>query len=64
VHVYGAADPDPATGKPWCPDCVRSEDAIRQAVEATGGSLLEVQVGPRTAWKTPAHPFRRAAAAS
>jgi hypothetical protein len=27
-------------------------------VAKAGGSLLEVRVGERTEWKTPAHPFR------
>lgn len=42
--VFFTADPDPTTGRPWCPDCARSEGAIREEVETSGGSLLEVQV--------------------
>lgn len=40
-----SSDLDVGTGLPWCPDCVRAVLAIKDAVTAKGGSLLEVQVG-------------------
>ncbi|KAL4431372.1 hypothetical protein ABPG75_006628 [Micractinium tetrahymenae] len=44
----------------WCPDCVRSTQAVRDAVAASGGKLLEVDVAAQPpAWKTPAHPLRK-----
>eukprot|EP00884_Botryococcus_braunii_P014154 jgi/Botrbrau1/2273/Bobra.101_2s0096.1 len=57
--VFFTADVDPSSGQAWCPDCARSEEVIRQGVLATGGSILEVQVGPRAVWKDPSHPFRQ-----
>ncbi|PSC74668.1 thioredoxin Clot [Micractinium conductrix] len=42
----------------WCPDCVRSTQAVRDAVAAAGAQLLELDVGAPTAWKTPTHPLR------
>jgi Eukaryotic protein of unknown function (DUF953) len=50
VAFFNAAT-DPATGKPWCPDCARSVAAIKSGVSAAGGSLLEVDVGARADWK-------------
>jgi len=57
-YVYYTASPDPATGQPWCPDCRRSLPAARELVAASGGSLAEVNVGPRRAWREPDHPLR------
>lgn len=57
--VVFSADNDPSTGLPWCPDCVRALPPIRAAAARAGASLLEVTVGPRTAWRGNAtHPFR------
>lgn len=56
--VVFSADADPATGLPWCPDCVKALPVIQQLVHEAQGSLLEVQVGPRPVWKSPDHPFR------
>lgn len=53
------ADPDPATGVSWCPDCVRSVPAVRRTMESEGAALLEVGVGQRADWKgNAAHPCR------
>jgi hypothetical protein len=52
------ADPDPATGVSWCPDCVRSVPAVRRTLAERGASLLEVLVGARAVWKDTAHPLR------
>ncbi len=50
-YIVFTADPDPATGQPWCPDCARALPAMRKLVKEAGGTLLEVEVGPREAWK-------------
>lgn len=50
VAFFNAAT-DPATGKPWCPDCVKAATGIKDGVDAAGGSLLEVDVGTRAQWK-------------
>ncbi|PRW20406.1 thioredoxin Clot [Chlorella sorokiniana] len=43
----------------WCPDCVRSTDAVKSAVATAGAQLLLVDVADAPpAWKTPAHPLR------
>lgn len=58
-YIVFTADPDPATGLPWCPDCVRAVPAVRRTMEAQGASLLEVGVGQRADWKGNAeHPCR------
>jgi hypothetical protein len=57
-YVIFTADSDPFTGNAWCPDCVRTVPAVRRMMHSAGASLLEVEVGPRPAWKSPAHPFR------
>ncbi|GFR47132.1 hypothetical protein Agub_g8820 [Astrephomene gubernaculifera] len=58
-YILFNADPDPHTGQPWCPDCVRAVPPIRAAAARSSGTLLEVTVGPRSAWKGNAsHPFR------
>lgn len=43
-YVLFTADPESATGRPWCPDCDRALDAARQRVEEVGGTLLEIEV--------------------
>ncbi|GLC33051.1 hypothetical protein PLESTM_000018800 [Pleodorina starrii] len=58
-YIVFTSDNDPTTGKPWCPDCVRAVPAIHAAAARSPGTLLEVTVGPRTAWRgNPSHPFR------
>lgn len=57
-YMLFTADPDPATGESWCPDCRRAVGSVRSVVAASGGSLLEVNVGDKPAWKSPDHPFR------
>lgn len=57
-YVVAVADPDPATGKSWCPDCVRTVPGVQQAAADAGAALLELQVGPRPVWKSPDHPLR------
>ncbi|GIM11284.1 hypothetical protein Vretimale_14807, partial [Volvox reticuliferus] len=58
-YIVFTADNDPSTGKPWCPDCVRAVPPIQAAAARSPGTLLEVTVGPRSAWKgNPSHPFR------
>lgn len=58
-YVLFTADPDPATGVSWCPDCVRSVPAVRRTMESEGAALLEVGVGQRADWKgNAAHPCR------
>lgn len=42
----------------WCPDCIRSNVAVRAAVTGAGRDLLVVDVGTREQWKTPAAPLR------
>ena len=42
--VLFTADRDPQTGRPWCPDCARCLEPVRQQVQTTGGTLLEVEV--------------------
>ncbi|GAX79605.1 hypothetical protein CEUSTIGMA_g7046.t1 [Chlamydomonas eustigma] len=56
--VVFSSDIDDHSGLPWCPDCVRTVPSIQAGVTAVGGSLLEVRVGPKAAWKSPDHPFR------
>jgi hypothetical protein len=56
--VVFSSDLDETSGLPWCPDCVRTIPSIQAGVTAVGGSLLEVRVGPRAAWKSVDHPFR------
>ena len=41
--VLFTSDTDAASGVPWCPDCARAVPAVRRAIAATGGSLLEVE---------------------
>lgn len=58
-YIVFTADPDPATGLAWCPDCVRALPAVRRTMEDRGASLLEVGVGQRADWKGNAsHPCR------
>lgn len=45
-------------GKPWCPDVRRALPVVRARVAERRGTLLEVCVGQRTAWKDMSHPFR------
>lgn len=57
-YVLFTADIDAETGQPWCGDCARALTAAREVVANTGGTLLEVEVGPRPSWKSPDHPLR------
>eukprot|EP01026_Neomeris_dumetosa_P012122 TRINITY_DN14259_c1_g1_i4.p2 TRINITY_DN14259_c1_g1~~TRINITY_DN14259_c1_g1_i4.p2 ORF type:complete len:147 (-),score=12.71 TRINITY_DN14259_c1_g1_i4:191-631(-) len=57
-YVLFTASIDSQTGEPWCPDCRRSLNVIRDSVAGTGGTLLEIMVGDRSTWKSPEHPFR------
>ncbi|GLI65588.1 hypothetical protein VaNZ11_009162 [Volvox africanus] len=58
-YIVFTTDNDPSTGKPWCPDCVRAVPPIQAVAARSPGTLLEVTVGPRSAWKgNPSHPFR------
>ncbi|GBF91444.1 hypothetical protein Rsub_04184 [Raphidocelis subcapitata] len=58
-YVLFNADADPATGLPWCPDCVRACPAVKRTMADRGASLLEVGVGQRSDWKgNAAHPCR------
>ena len=45
-------------GQPWCPDVRRTLPVARRLIAETGGTLLEVCVGPRAVWKDLDHPFR------
>lgn len=59
-----AADPHPPALQPttspcvadWCPDCVRSTQAVRDAVAAAGAQLLELDVGAPTGACQALHP--------
>ena len=53
--VLFTASPDPATGKPWCPDCARSISGVRAAAAALSAGLVEVEL-TRAEWKNPAAP--------
>ncbi|KAK9812855.1 hypothetical protein WJX72_004741 [[Myrmecia] bisecta] len=57
-YVLFTADRDAETGVPWCPDCARCLQAVRDEVATVGGTLLEVEVGSRPVWKSPEHPLR------
>ncbi|KAL3144229.1 hypothetical protein ABBQ32_004009 [Trebouxia sp. C0010 RCD-2024] len=57
--VVFTADKDAKTGQPWCPDCARALPGVLRQVTEAGGTLLEVEVGPRQVWKAADHPFRR-----
>lgn len=57
-YVLFMADPDPATGVSWCPDCVRCGPAVKGVMAEKKASLLEVLVGQRPVWKDPQHPLR------
>lgn len=57
-YVLFMADPDPATGVSWCPDCVRCGPAVKEVMADKKAALLEVLVGPRQVWKDPQHPLR------
>jgi len=58
-YILFTSDPDPEKGgEPWCPDCARCISAAREVVRDAGGTLLEVNVGPRPEWKDPDHPLR------
>jgi hypothetical protein len=57
-YVLFTADPDPATGVSWCPDCVRCSPAVKRVMAEKKASLLEVLVGQRPVWKDPQHPLR------
>jgi hypothetical protein len=60
-YVLFTSGTDEATGRPWCGDCDRALAGVREAVRATGGTLLEVEVGPREGWRKDAeqpHPLR------
>eukprot|EP01079_Euglenida_sp_SAG-EU17-18_P003351 gene3351-637_t len=57
-YVVFTSDLDPASGVPWCPDCVKCVPAAIQAARETGGTILEVGVGSRADWKSPGHPLR------
>lgn len=43
----------------WCPDCIRSNAVVREALAAAGQPLLVVDVGERSDWKTPDAPLRK-----
>lgn len=58
-YVLFTADPDPATGVSWCPDCVRCSPAVKRVMSEKKASLLEALVGQRSVWKDPQHPLRR-----
>jgi len=62
LYVLFTSDDDPETGRPWCPDCERANDAVAQVFsEREDYTLLICRVGPRVGWKRPAeHPFRSA----
>ncbi|KAG2482321.1 hypothetical protein HYH03_018743 [Edaphochlamys debaryana] len=60
-YILFTADDDPSTGLPWCPDCVKAVPPIQEVAAQHRGTLLELSVGPRSAWKGNAeHPFRTA----
>lgn len=58
VYLAFIADHDPATGRSWCPDCVKAEGPIRAAAAAAGAPLLTAYVGDRATWRDPGHPLR------
>ncbi|KAG0212657.1 Thioredoxin domain-containing protein 17 [Mortierella sp. GBA30] len=59
VFVYFYASIDPATGKSWCPDCVRAGPIVeKQFSELDSVVLVDVPVGDRPTWKDPNHPYR------
>lgn len=51
---------DATTGQSWCSDCVVACPAVRGAFasEAPVEDLVEVPVGPRSAWATADHPLK------
>ncbi|PRQ73140.1 hypothetical protein AAT19DRAFT_15893 [Rhodotorula toruloides] len=49
---------DPATGKPWCPDCSEVQSEVDRLVPESRSTL--VFVGDRTEWKKPDNPWRNA----
>ncbi|RDX51902.1 hypothetical protein OH76DRAFT_1346010 [Lentinus brumalis] len=47
------------SGKPWCPDCRAIEGLLEEAFgPAESPSAMILYVGQRSAWKTPANPYR------
>ncbi|KAF8978097.1 ribosomal 40S subunit protein S24B [Entomortierella lignicola] len=59
VFVYFYASNDPATGKSWCPDCVKSEPIIEERFSKLDNVVfVDAPVGDRPTWKDPNHPYR------
>ena len=56
--VLFTSDIDPSTGRGWCPDCSRADDAILAAANAAKVSVLVCRVGTHAAWRDAKHPLR------
>jgi len=48
------------SGLPWCPDCVKAEPVIDEAISTVTSDavFVHVDVGDRAYWKNPANSFR------
>ncbi|KAF9290091.1 Thioredoxin domain-containing protein 17 [Mortierella alpina] len=59
IFLYYYASNDPATGKSWCPDCVRAGPIVEKKFsELDNVVLVDVPVGDRPTWKDLNHPYR------
>ncbi|XP_004594931.1 thioredoxin domain-containing protein 17 [Ochotona princeps] len=60
VFAYFSGSKD-AEGKSWCPDCVKAEPVVQEALKhATKGCVfIYCQVGDRPYWKDPNNEFRK-----
>ncbi|XP_065663715.1 thioredoxin domain-containing protein 17 isoform X2 [Hydra vulgaris] len=60
IFVLFTGQEDPATGKSWCPDCVRADPVIEKCITKMNQDdvFIYCVVGDRPTWKDPLSPFR------
>ncbi|CAD7092940.1 unnamed protein product [Hermetia illucens] len=60
VNMYFSGSKD-ERGSSWCPDCVRAEPVVKEAVAkyaSDDAKFVYIDVGDRATWKDPKCPFR------
>ncbi|KAM9811641.1 thioredoxin domain-containing protein 17 [Syngnathus typhle] len=59
IFAYFCGDKD-EHGKSWCPDCVRAEPILKEAMSVLpqGSVFIYCQVGERNYWKDPSNEFK------
>ena len=60
IFVLCTGKVDPATGKSWCPDCVKADPVVEKCKEElpTHDVFITCVVGDRPTWKDPNNEFR------